>query len=93
MAISAPLGAGKLRKVSVNVSFEPGLLEELDAAVARVGKTRSEFIRDLVAMHLQEAEYEALVDEGLALAVEEALADPANHEGVPLEEFLRERGL
>lgn len=37
--------------------------------------------------------YEELVDEGLAIAVEEAMSDPANQERKPLEEFLRERGL
>jgi excisionase family DNA binding protein len=36
---------------------------------------------------------EQLEDEGLLMAMEEAKADPRNHQGVPLEQFLRERGL
>jgi len=37
--------------------------------------------------------YERQVDRGIALAMEEAAANPANHKGKPLDEFLRERGL
>ena len=36
---------------------------------------------------------EALVEEGLAVATDEAMADPANQEGIPWEEAKREPGL
>ena len=36
---------------------------------------------------------EQLEDEGLLMAMDEAKADPANQERIPLEVFLRERGL
>jgi excisionase family DNA binding protein len=37
--------------------------------------------------------YERKVDEGLAIAMREAAANPANHKGKPLEDFLQEQGL
>jgi excisionase family DNA binding protein len=37
--------------------------------------------------------YERQVDEGIALAMEEAAASPVNHTGKPLDDFLREQGL
>ena len=37
--------------------------------------------------------YEDLVEEGLALATEEAMADPGNQQGIPWEEAKRELGL
>ena len=37
--------------------------------------------------------YERMVDEGLGIVMRERMADPANEKGMPLEEFLRERGL
>jgi len=37
--------------------------------------------------------YEELVDEGIAIAMAERKADPANHVGIPLEQVKREFGL
>lgn len=37
--------------------------------------------------------YEDVVDRGLMMATEAAIKDAANRKGIPLEQFLRERGL
>ena len=42
---------------------------------------------------MDEEEYEALVDEGLAIVMAERVADPANEKGIPWEQVKEELGL
>jgi len=79
--------------VPVNLTLRPDLLARLDEAALREDLPREEIVRQAIARYLDDLEYEALVDEGLALAVNQAMADPASSETTPLEEFLRERNL
>jgi len=83
------------RRVSVNVCLDLGLLARLDAAAEREGASRSELLRQLLSRALEdkEAEAEALVDEGLALAMDEAAADPTNQERIPWERVKGKLGL
>jgi len=83
------------RRVTVNVCLDLGLLARLDAAAERAGASRSALLRRILEQGLAEedARSEALVDEGLAIAMNEAAADPANRERVPWDQVKGKLGL
>ncbi|MBM3473847.1 MAG: ribbon-helix-helix protein, CopG family [Armatimonadetes bacterium] len=83
------------RRVTVNVCLDLGLLAKLDAAAERVGSSRSALLRQILEQGLaaEDADSEALVDEGLAMAMNEAAADPANRERIPWERVKGKLGL
>jgi metal-responsive CopG/Arc/MetJ family transcriptional regulator len=83
------------RRVTVNVCLDLGLLAKLDAAAQRAGSSRSGLLRRILEQGLagEEGESEALVDEGLAMAMDEAAVDPANRERIPWERVKGKLGL
>ena len=83
------------RRVTVNVCLDLSLLARLDAAAQRTGSSRSALLRRILEQGLadEEAESEALVDAGLALAMDEAAADPANQERIPWDRVKGKLGL
>ena len=91
----AKVQALERRRVSVNVCLDLGLLARLDAAAEQAGTSRSELLRRIVSHALEGRgpDAEALVDEGLAAAMDEAAADPANRERIPWERVKGKLGL
>ena len=82
MSTGTPRGA--TRRVPVNVTIDLELLQQLDAIVAEAGVSRSEFIRQLIEDHLEDAELARIADERM----EEILAGRATT--VSLDEVKRE---
>ena len=99
------MAAAKKKLNSVNLRLPAALLERAEALAEAAASapelailpnvTRSDILRLCLLRGVEalESEYEAVVDEGLAEAVRERMADPENQELIPLSEVRARHGL
>ena len=87
----------------LNLRVPAELLDRIERAAAEEGARRgqpvgvSQFVREVLELRLRRQERarrrQVLEDQGLAEAMDEAAADPANRERIPLERLKGKLGL